>query len=111
MRDKHPLLECASIEWPWFPAGFAFNQRSSDGLNLGATFLLPPNEVADVFAVVGVVPCAESQPNEIGNFQELRTETTRPPSLEALFLLVGCAGIEPATNGLRVVKSSPFRFF
>jgi hypothetical protein len=50
------LLEGAGIEGLWLPAGFTFNQRRADGLNVGATFLFASDEIADVFAVVGIVP-------------------------------------------------------
>jgi hypothetical protein len=52
---QHPLLECGDIERCRLPAGFAFNQRCTYGLDLSAALLFPLDQVADVFAVVGVV--------------------------------------------------------
>ena len=49
MRGEHFLLELACIEGFRFAAGLAFNQR----LGLGATLLSAPDEVANIFAVVG----------------------------------------------------------
>lgn len=63
MRGRHPPLEGSSIEGAWFPARLAFNQHRANGLSFGATFLLAPDEVADAFAVVGVVPSANLRLN------------------------------------------------
>lgn len=54
-HGQHPLLEGSSIEGSWFPAGLTFNQRSANGFNFGATLLFAPDQVADAFAVVGVM--------------------------------------------------------
>jgi len=54
--SEHAPLEFASIERSRLSAGFAFNQRSADGLDFAAAFLLAPVQVADSFAVIGVMP-------------------------------------------------------
>ncbi len=54
MSVQHFLLECAYIEGLWFTARLAFDERRSDGLNLGATLMFATDKVANVFAVVGV---------------------------------------------------------
>jgi hypothetical protein len=55
MRAAELSLECDRVEALGFPALFAFDQCRANHLDLGAALLLSPNEVRNVFAVVGVV--------------------------------------------------------
>jgi hypothetical protein len=55
MRAAEPALECARVEAFWLPALFSFDQRCANHLNLCTALLLSPNEITDVFAIVGVV--------------------------------------------------------
>src|SRR5471030_1473707 len=57
MLGQHPLFERIGIEGTRFTAGLTFNERGADRLHFGAAFLLAPDQVADVFTVVGIVPC------------------------------------------------------
>ncbi len=56
MRGLLVLLESLSIKCPGFAAGLAFNQCGADGFKLGAAFLLAPDQIADIFTVVRVIP-------------------------------------------------------
>lgn len=56
MRGQHPLLERCSVESTWLAAVFSVDQRTANRVDLSAAFLLASDKVADVFAVVGVVP-------------------------------------------------------
>src|ERR1700722_11512524 len=55
MRAAELALECACIEALRLPALFTLDQRRANHLDLGSALLLPPNEITDVFAIVGVV--------------------------------------------------------
>ena len=48
-------LESACVEALWSSALFTLDQRRADRFDLGAPFLLAPDEISDAFAVVGVV--------------------------------------------------------
>src|SRR4030065_154223 len=56
IRGEHFSRERARIEGFRFAAGLAFNQCGPQCLNLGTALLLAPNEIANIFAVVGVMP-------------------------------------------------------
>jgi hypothetical protein len=55
MRAAELALECARVEALWLPALFSLDQRCANHLNLCTALLLSPNEITDVFAIVGVV--------------------------------------------------------
>src|SRR5574344_2241828 len=55
MCGTHLLLERSGVEAPWFTTGLALDQRSANGFDFRAAFLLAPDQVADVLAVVGVM--------------------------------------------------------
>ena len=55
MRAAELALECVRIETLWLAALFTFDQRGTNHLDLCAALLLTPNEITDVFAIVGVV--------------------------------------------------------
>jgi len=52
-------LEGVCIEALWLPALFTFNQCRANRLDLRIPFLFSPNEITDVFAIVGVVATFE----------------------------------------------------
>src|SRR5579863_322113 len=55
MHATEPALECACIEALRLSALFTLDQRRANDLDLGPALLLSPNEITDVFAIVGVV--------------------------------------------------------
>jgi hypothetical protein len=56
MLSPHSFLECGGVKRLRFAAVLAFDQRSANTFRLGAAFLFPPDKIADIFAVVDVVP-------------------------------------------------------
>jgi hypothetical protein len=55
MRSAEPALEDACVEPLGLPALLTLDQRRANHLDLCSALLLSPNEITDVFAVVGVV--------------------------------------------------------
>jgi hypothetical protein len=55
MRAAELALEGACIEALWLPALFTLDQRCANRLDLCTALQLSPNEITDVFAIVGVV--------------------------------------------------------
>lgn len=55
MSGAHFLLERIDIKALRFAAGLALNQRRTDGFYLQTAFLFTPDQIAYVFAVVGVM--------------------------------------------------------
>lgn len=56
MRSPHPLLERLRVKNLRRATFLAFDQGGAHRLQAGDTLLLPANQVADAFAVVGVMP-------------------------------------------------------
>jgi len=55
MRAAELALEGACVEALGLPALFALDQRRANRLDLSTALLLSPNEITDVFAIVGVL--------------------------------------------------------
>jgi len=55
MRPQHSLFESISIEWPGGTTGFSFSKGCADGFQFSVSLLLSTDQIADIFAVVGVM--------------------------------------------------------
>ena len=55
MRPFHPEFEGLGVERAGGTAGFGLDQRGTDGVDFGRPFLFAADQVADDFAVVGIM--------------------------------------------------------
>src|ERR1700694_2943664 len=55
MRAAELALECACVEALWLPALFTLDQGRANCFDLCTALLVSPNQISDVFAIVGVV--------------------------------------------------------
>jgi hypothetical protein len=65
MRAAELALEGACIEAPRLPALFTLDQRRANHLDLCTALLLSPNEITDIFAIVGVVATLDLRPRKM----------------------------------------------
>jgi hypothetical protein len=81
------------IEALGLPTLFTHDQRRANHFDLGVALLLSPNEIADVFAVVGVVTTLDRSKSR------KMPKVPRSGARKSLILVVR-EGLEPSTSAL-----------